>query len=35
MAVLDIDSEHLGTFDATDQEYLEQVCQLVSETIYP
>ena len=35
IAVLDIDSEHLGTFDATDQEYLEQVCQLVSETIYP
>jgi GAF domain-containing protein len=35
MAVLDIDSEHLSTFDSIDQEYLEKVCQLVSETIYP
>ncbi|MDE7457167.1 MAG: GAF domain-containing protein [Prevotella sp.] len=34
VAVLDIDSEHLNTFDATDQEYLEQVCQLISNTIY-
>ena len=35
MAVLDIDSEHLGTFDSIDQEYLEKVCQLISEAIYP
>ncbi|MDE5571131.1 MAG: GAF domain-containing protein, partial [Prevotella sp.] len=34
VAVLDIDSEHLNTFDATDQEYLEQVCQLISNAIY-
>jgi GAF domain-containing protein len=25
IAVLDIDSEHLATFDATDQYYLEQL----------
>jgi len=34
MAVLDIDSEHLATFDATDKEYLEQVCQIMSKAIY-
>lgn len=34
VAVLDIDSEKLGTFDATDQEGLEAVCQLLTETIY-
>lgn len=34
VAVLDIDSEHLGTFDATDQECLERICLLISETIY-
>ena len=28
MAVLDIDSEHLATFDDTDRKYLEEVCKL-------
>jgi putative methionine-R-sulfoxide reductase with GAF domain len=34
MAVLDIDSEHLSTFDDTDKTYLEQACQLISKTLY-
>ena len=28
-AVLDIDSEHLATFDDIDRHYLEQICQLI------
>ena len=28
MAVLDIDSEHLGTFDDIDRKYLEDICKL-------
>ena len=29
IAVLDIDSEHLSTFDETDQKYLEEICQAI------
>ena len=29
MAVLDIDSEHLATFDDIDRKYLEEICQLI------
>ena len=29
IAVLDIDSEYLSTFDETDQKYLEEVCRLI------
>lgn len=31
VAVLDIDSEHLATFDAVDRQYLEQLVRLISE----
>ncbi|MCQ2297639.1 MAG: GAF domain-containing protein [Bacteroidales bacterium] len=31
VAVLDIDSEHLATFDAVDQQYLEQLVRLIAE----
>ena len=31
IAVLDIDSEHLNTFDAIDQKYLEEICLLCRE----
>jgi GAF domain-containing protein len=30
IAVLDIDSEHLATFDDTDRRYLELICQLIA-----
>ena len=30
VAVLDIDSEHLATFDDTDRKYLEDICKLLS-----
>ena len=30
VAVLDIDSEHLATFDDTDRKYLEEICKLIS-----
>jgi len=30
LAVLDIDSKHLNAFDTTDQSYLEQVCQMLT-----
>ena len=29
IAVLDIDSEHLATFDETDKKYLEEICSLI------
>jgi GAF domain-containing protein len=29
IAVLDIDSEHLSTFDETDKKYLEEICQAI------
>ena len=29
MAVFDIDSEHLATFDDIDRKYLEEICQLI------
>ena len=29
MAVLDIDSEHVATFDDIDRKYLEEICQLM------
>ena len=29
MAVLDIDSERLATFDDTDHKYLEEICQRI------
>jgi GAF domain-containing protein len=29
IAVLDIDSEKLATFDDVDRQYLEQICQLI------
>jgi len=31
IAVLDIDSEHLGTFDDIDRKYLEDICKLLQE----
>ncbi len=34
VAVLDIDSDKLDTFDSTDQLYLEQACRIISEAIY-
>jgi GAF domain-containing protein len=30
MAVLDIDSERLATFDDIDRKYLEDICKLIS-----
>lgn len=33
VAVLDIDSKELATFDETDRQYLEEICQKVAETI--
>lgn len=33
-AVLDIDSEHLATFDEVDRHYLEEVCRLVEKNVY-
>lgn len=33
-AVLDIDSDRLNNFDETDKLYLEQICELISETLY-
>jgi len=30
IAVLDIDSEHLATFDETDKKYLEEICQAMN-----
>lgn len=30
IAVLDIDSEHLATFDETDRRYLEEICGLIA-----
>lgn len=34
MAVLDIDSDRLNSFDETDKHYLEEICKLVASTIY-
>lgn len=34
VAVLDIDSTQLATFDETDRIYLEQICEIISKTIY-
>ena len=34
VAELDIDSTELNTFDDTDRLYLEQVCEIISKTIY-
>lgn len=34
VGVLDIDSTQLGTFDATDKLYLEQVVQQLTRTLY-
>ena len=34
VAELDIDSTELNTFDDTDKLYLEQVCEIISKTIY-
>ena len=33
-AVLDIDSKELGTFDTTDQLYLERLCQAISRQLF-
>lgn len=33
VAVLDIDSEHLATFDDVDRQYLEEICGLLAEGI--
>ena len=30
IAVLDIDSEHLATFDETDKKYLEEICKAIT-----
>ena len=32
IAVLDIDSEHLATFDETDKKYLEEICKAIPYT---
>jgi GAF domain-containing protein len=32
IGVLDVDSEHLSMFDEIDQEYLEQICNLITNT---
>lgn len=34
MAVLDIDSDRLATFDDIDRKYLEDICKLIKETVY-
>ena len=34
VGVLDIDSTELATFDDTDRQYLEQLCQLLTENLY-
>lgn len=34
VAVLDIDSTQLATFDQIDQTYLEKICEIISTTIY-
>ena len=34
VAVLDIDSKQLAAFDDTDKHYLEQVAQLLTDTLY-
>ena len=34
VGVLDIDSRELSTFDETDKNYLEQVSQLITRTLY-
>lgn len=31
--VLDIDSEHVNTFDETDQSYLEKICRIISDLL--
>jgi GAF domain-containing protein len=33
MAVLDIDSERLATFDDVDRKYLEEICKLIGHTL--
>ena len=33
IGVLDIDSEHLATFDAIDKEWLEQIAEVVSNAL--
>ena len=33
IGVLDIDSEHLATFDAVDKEWLEQIAEVVSSVL--
>ena len=33
-AVLDIDSEHLATFDDIDRQYLEEICCLIEKSVY-
>ena len=33
-AVLDIDSEHLATFDDIDRQYLEEICRLIEKSVY-
>lgn len=33
VGVLDVDSEELNTFDATDAEYLQQICAIITEYI--
>ncbi len=34
VAVLDIDSDTLSTFDTTDQRHLEQLCHIITQAIY-
>lgn len=34
MAVLDIDSRELATFDDTDRQYLEQICKLITPLLF-
>lgn len=33
LAVLDIDSKELATFDDTDRQYLEKICQLITQNV--
>ena len=34
MAVLDIDSRELATFDDTDRRHLEQICKLITPSLF-
>lgn len=35
LAVLDIDSKELATFDNTDRQYLEEICRIITKNVFP